>query len=330
MIGSTLGNYRVVAKIARGGMGDVFLAEHQRIARRAAIKVLNRDVIRDPQMLARFFDEAKSTSVIKDDGIVEVYDADVDASGHAYIVMEYLQGETLASRLRRHARLPWPQACEIARQIARALDAAHRKGIVHRDLKPDNIFLVANRAAPEALTVKVLDFGIAKLVAGDPARPYRTAPGALVGTPEYMSPEQCCGIGWIDHRADVYALGCVLYKMIRGRAPFVSARVRDVIAAHMFQEPPPLDPRGTLSPRWLRALVTWMLAKQPGDRPDTMAMVEREVNPRRPFLRKTWSWVWRSVRRKASAYRQSRRRARRPSLKIRGTAPRAETAPHLH
>lgn len=329
MIGSTVGNYRVMAKIAHGGMGEVFLAEHQRIARRAAIKLLNRDIIRDPQMLARFFDEAKSTSVIKDEGIVEVYDADVDASGRAYIVMEYLQGETLAARLRRYARLPWPQACAIAYQIARALNAAHRLGIVHRDLKPDNIFLVAHPEAPGTLTVKVLDFGIAKLLEGDPTRPYRTAPGALVGTPEYMSPEQCCGIGWIDHRADVYALGCVLYKMIRGRAPFVSARVRDVIAAHMFQEAPPLDPRGTLSPRWLRALVTWMLAKQPGDRPDSMAIVAREVNPRRPCLQKTWSWMWRSVRRKADAYRLARRRPRRPSLKIRGTATRPEPVQHL-
>src|SRR5258708_1133324 len=301
MIGSTLGNYKVMAKIAHGGMGDVFLAEHQRIARRADIKVLNRDIIRDPQMLARFFDEAKSTSVIKNDGLREGYDADVAASGRAYIVRECRQGETLAARLRRYARLPWQQACEIARQIALALNAAHAKGIVHRDLKPDNIFLVADPAAPEALVVKVLDFGIAKLVEGDPTRPYRTAPGALVGTPEYMSPEQCCGIGWIDHRADVYALGCVLYKMIRGRAPFVSARVRDVIAAHMFQEAPPLDQRGTLSPLWLRGLVAWMLAKQPGDRPDTMAIVAPEVNPRRSRPRANWSWMWRAVRQKARA-----------------------------
>ncbi|HEX3696136.1 MAG TPA: serine/threonine-protein kinase [Polyangia bacterium] len=296
MVGNTIGNYRVMARIARGGMGDVFLAEHQRIARRAAIKVLHRDIVHDPQMLARFFDEAKSTSLIKNDGIVEIYDVDVAADGRAYIVMEYLQGETLAARLRRHARLAWTDACNIARQIAVAVGAAHAKGIVHRDLKPDNIFLVADQLGGSSMTVKVLDFGIAKLLEGNPARPYHTAPGALVGTPEYMSPEQCCGLGWIDQRADIYALGCVLFKMIRGRAPFVSPRTREVIAAQMFEEPPPLDDTGKLAPPWLHDTVAWMLAKQPTDRPQSMSVVAKEMSRGPGFWHPAWASLWRPWR----------------------------------
>ena len=297
MIGNTLGNYRVMARLACGGMGDVFLAEHQRIAKRAAIKVLHRDILREPQMLARFFDEAKSTSLIKNDGIVEIYDVDVAPDGRPYIVMEYLQGETLASRLRRHARLPWVEACDIARQLALAMGAAHAKNIVHRDLKPDNVFLVPDQLGSRRLVVKVLDFGIAKLLEREPKRPYQTAPGTLVGTPEYMSPEQCAGAGWIDQRADIYALGCVMFKMIRGRAPFVSPRVREVLAAQMFDDLPVLDAKGILAPRWLGELVAWMLAKQPADRPQSMSVVGREMDPRQAFLRPRLSWLWRSVRR---------------------------------
>jgi serine/threonine protein kinase len=295
MIGEVLGNYRVTARLGSGGMGEVFLAEHQRIARRAAIKVLNRDLTRNPQLLARFFDEARATSLVKSAGIVEIYDCDVDAAGRAYIVMEHLQGETLASRLRRHARLDWPQAVEIARQIALALGAAHDKGIVHRDLKPENIFLVGKPGELSVVAVKVLDFGIAKLLYGDPARPYQTAPGALVGTPEYMSPEQCCGIGPVDHRADIYALGCVMHRMIRGHAPFDMKRVREVISAHMFQIAPPLDQTAHLAPRWLSSLVARMLAKRPIDRPTSMAEVARELDHRRALMRRASALLWPSM-----------------------------------
>src|SRR5215831_13553359 len=137
MIGEALGNYAVVAPLGKGGMGMVFLAEHQRISRRAAIKVIAPELTEDPAILRRFFDEARATSLIRHPGIVEVYDCDVDRSGRAYIVMEYLEGETVASCLRRMGRLSWNAASGVARRVAEAVGAAHESGIVHRDLKPD-------------------------------------------------------------------------------------------------------------------------------------------------------------------------------------------------
>src|SRR5260370_1723597 len=191
MIGQTLGNYRIVARLGSGSMGEVFLAEHQRIARRVAIKILNKDLTGNPQAVARFLDEARATSLIRHPWIVEVFDCDVDPSGRVYLVMEYLQGQTLATRLEKERRLPWPVACALARQVAVALSAAHKKGIVHRDVKPENVFLPVNVCDPARPEINILDFGIAKLLSKDPTAPFRTIPGALVGTPHYMGPRQC-------------------------------------------------------------------------------------------------------------------------------------------
>jgi serine/threonine-protein kinase len=172
MIGEALGNYTITAKLGSGTMGVVFRGEHVRIARTAAIKVLIPELTQNASALQRFFTEARATSLIRHPGIVDVYDCDVDAAGRAYIVMEHLDGETLADRLRRTDSIPWATACELARQVADALAAAHASGIVHRDLKPENVFLVRDRAdADRVAAVKVLDFGIAKLLAADaPAR----------------------------------------------------------------------------------------------------------------------------------------------------------------
>ena len=186
MIGETLGNYKLVAKLGSGSMGVVFLGEHQRIARQVAIKLLPPELCQSPQVLQRFFNEARATSLIRHPGIVDVFDCDVDPAGRAYIVLDHLVGETLGDRLQRTETLPWIEACAIAAQVADALGAAHDQRIVHRDLKPENVFLVGESFP----VVKVLDFGIAKLLAGDP-RDRLTVRGMLLGTPEYMSPEQC-------------------------------------------------------------------------------------------------------------------------------------------
>jgi serine/threonine-protein kinase len=279
MIGEQLGNYRVVSKLGSGGMGSVFLAEHRWIERRAAIKVLNEEMTRNPSLVDRFFNEARATSLIHSPGIVEVFDCNFDRTGLAYIVMEYLEGETLATRLGREHALPWPLAVEIARQVAVTVGAAHEKGIVHRDLKPDNIFLLtASPSGGSAPLVKVLDFGIAKLLSGEMAPRYQTMSGALFGTPGYMSPEQWRGADRVDHRTDVYALGCMLFEMIRGMAPFVTTNVRALMSAHMKQPAPALAAGDEGScPTWLADLVARMLAKDPGERPPTMAAVAQTL-----------------------------------------------------
>jgi serine/threonine protein kinase len=275
IIGDALGNYRLVAQLGSGSMGVVFLAEHQRIERRVAIKVLVPELVRDQHALQRFFNEARATSRTRHPGIVEVFDCDVDAAGRAYMVMEHLEGDTLAERLRRAGKLQWPAACLIARRVADALAAVHDKGIVHRDLKPDNIFLVGNGREPTA-AVKVLDFGVAKLLTSD-AVARLTARGTVLGTPEYMSPEQCAGTE-VDHRADIYALGCILFDMLTGEPPFVTSNVRQMVIAHRFQPAPSLAARCRDAPEWLGQLLARMLAKEQDRRPASMHEVSTALS----------------------------------------------------
>jgi len=274
MIGDALGNYRLVAQIGSGSMGVVFLAEHQRIERRVAIKLLGPELVSDQRALQRFFNEARATSRIRHPGIVEVFDCDVDATGRAYIVLEHLEGETLADRVRRAGKLHWSAAGLIARRVADALGAAHEKGIVHRDLKPENIFLVGNGRDPTA-AVKVLDFGVAKLLASE-AVARLTMRGTMVGTPEYMSPEQCAGAE-VDHRADIYALGCILFEMLTGQPPFVTSTVRELVLAHRFRPAPPAAASCADLPAWLADLLARMLAKEPDRRPASMHEVHKSL-----------------------------------------------------
>jgi len=186
-------------------------------------------------------------------------------------------GESLASRLRRERVLPEADALEFARQIAVALDAAHRTGIVHRDLKPDNVFLVPDEHVIGGLRVKILDFGIAKLGGdGGATAKMKTRTGAVMGTPAYMAPEQCRGAGAVDHRADIYSLGCILYEMLAGRPPFVGEGLGDVLAAHIYEAPVPVDSVASVSPP-VAALITSLLAKKPDERPSSMADVSASL-----------------------------------------------------
>jgi serine/threonine-protein kinase len=199
----------------------------------------------------------------------------VDAKGRAFIVMEYLQGETLGQRIDRFGGLPWDVACAAGQQIAAAVGAAHGKGIIHRDLKPDNVFLAADPAGSGTTSIKVLDFGIAKLLTGDPLTRASSGGQSLMGTPEYMSPEQCGGAGHVDHRADIYSLGCILFEMVCGQAPFVEAGLREMIAAHLFKSPPLATSVQPGCPAWLAELIERMLAKKATERPSSMKEVER-------------------------------------------------------
>ena len=199
VIGTTVGSYRIVSKLSVGGMGTVYKAEHTLIGKQAAVKVLHPELSSSRDIVNRFFNEAKSTTSIKHPGIVEVFDFGYMPSGHAFLVMEFLEGMSLARRIKTAGKMGEGEAAMLLRGVCSALHAAHAKGIVHRDLKPDNLFLVPDPDSAMGERPKILDFGIAKLtdigLAGT-----ATKTGAVMGTPTYMSPEQCRGTGEVDHR----------------------------------------------------------------------------------------------------------------------------------
>ena len=239
MIGQVIGNYRLVSELGKGGMGVVYVAEHVQLGRPAALKMLLPQFSSDEAIVQRFFNEARAASAIDHPGIVEIYDFGKHTDGRAFIVMALLKGETLQERLTREPLAPVEGATIVA-QVASALAVAHARGIVHRDLKPDNIFLVPNELMPHGVQAKLLDFGIAKLA--DERASFKTQTGSLIGTPAYMSPEQCMGRSDLDHRTDLYALGCILFHVLCGRPPFISdAGAGPMIAAHL-RDPAP-DPR---------------------------------------------------------------------------------------
>ena len=270
MIGESVGNFRITELLGGGGMGTVYMAEHPGLGRRAAVKVLHAQLAADPEIVQRFFNEARAANAVGHPGIVEVLDFGTLPSGAPYIVMELLPGESLAARLRRTGRLPVAAAVEVADQVADALGAAHRKGIVHRDLKPDNLFLVADSESghsPGRPVVKVLDFGVAKLQqlpggSGD----LRTRTGIMMGTPQYMSPEQCRDARDVDHRADVYSLGVVLHEMLAGAPPFVSSSWGELVHLHIGVPAPALRDCGADVPQSLEAIVRRALEKDPNAR----------------------------------------------------------------
>ncbi|MCC6995189.1 MAG: protein kinase [Deltaproteobacteria bacterium] len=279
MVGETLGSYKLVSKLGEGGMGVVYLAEHTLIGRKAAVKVLRSECTGNQEMVQRFFNEARSTAMIRHSGLIDVFDfghhTTGSGAGAAYIVMEYLDGESLAARIERGVRFPVEIIVDLGRQIAAAVGAAHARGIVHRDLKPDNIFLLRDDV-DGGFKVKVLDFGIAKL-GDDATRSWRTKTGTVMGTPLYMSPEQCRDAGEVDARADVYSLGCILYEMACGRPPFDGATPADVLVAHLKGVLVPPRVRRPDLPRELDAVLQRALAREAGQRYQSMEELSREL-----------------------------------------------------
>ncbi len=271
MVGSRIGKYRLVRQLGEGGMGVVYEAVREDIAARAAIKVLRPEYAANPELAGRFFNEARAANLIAHPGIVRVFDYGAEEGGIAYLAMEYLDGESLWKRIERHKRIALPEALRIARQIASALAAAHDKQIVHRDLKPDNIFVVPDSEAPGGERIKLLDFGIAKM-ADEYRGAVRTQLNYIMGTPAYMSPEQCRGSKGIGAPVDVYALGVILFEMLAGQAPFVAVEPGEYLAMHMLQPPPRLSDLVPNLPPPLVEMAWKMLAKEPSERP-TMAQV---------------------------------------------------------
>jgi len=258
------GRYKVLERLGEGGMGVVYIAEHVEIEKKVALKVLRDDFSKRPEVVERFRQEARSASKIGHPHIVDVTDFGQLDDGGVYFVMEYLVGGGLDDLIR-GVNIELERAVPIVDQIARALKAAHEMGIVHRDLKPENIFLIERDGNQDF--VKVLDFGIAKISDRDADGQRLTKTGMIFGTPEYMSPEQAAGKA-LDHRVDVYALGCIMFEMFTGRVPYDGDSFMAVLTQHMF-EPIPLieevNPE-TDVPQSVMAVVYKAMAKNVEDR----------------------------------------------------------------
>ena len=262
--GTEIGAYRVISRIGAGGMGEVWMAEHMALGRRAAIKVLHAQLSNRAEIVTRFFNEARAATAISDPGIVQIFDFGQCADGSAYIVMELLEGEPLDRRLLRMGSLPIADALRIMRQVATSLGAAHARGIVHRDLKPENMFLVRDVEVGGGERAKILDFGIAKLSGAHTNVKTQTA--AMMGTPMYMSPEQCRGAGQVDQRADVYSLGCVLFTLVTGRPPFDADGAGEIIAMHLREPAPLASSVAPGIPSAIDEVIARCLEKNPDDR----------------------------------------------------------------
>ena len=234
-VGSKIGPFRVSKKLGSGAMGSVFLGSDSD-GKQVAIKVIHAELADKPEMVARFFTEARAVNKIGHPNIIEVFDFGQTPSGDNYIVMELLEGITLGERIKLEGTIGLDSTIHVARQICEGLAASHHVGIIHRDLKPDNIFLIDRDGDSEF--VKILDFGLAKLTqGGGGAIQIKTQAGSVLGTPHYMAPEQCEGKE-VDYRADVYALGCIMFQMLCGRVPFPGDGFGEVLIKHLRETPP--------------------------------------------------------------------------------------------
>jgi serine/threonine protein kinase len=274
MIGRIIERWKILSKIGEGGMGRVFEAEHTEIGRRVAIKILHPVYSRTPEVVARFRMEARAASRIGHPNIIEVTDSGTTLDGSFYFVMELLEGIDLADRLKKEKQLPITDALQVATQVAQALGAAHQINIVHRDLKPENIFLINREGNPNF--VKVLDFGIAKSLEEEKIRRL-TTPGMAMGTPEYMAPEQATGKG-SDARSDIYSLGAILYEMLAGKAPIAGDTMMDILIRKATEDPVDLAVLRPDCPQAVSQLVMRTLARNPENRPQTMAELAQEIN----------------------------------------------------
>ena len=328
--------YRVVALIGQGGMGAVYKAEHRLMERTVALKVITPALIGDPTAVQRFRQEVKAAARLHHPNIVTSYDADQAGSLH-FLVMEYVEGRSLAEYTQEKGPLPIPEACEYARQTALGLQHAHEHGLVHRDVKPHNLM-----RTPQG-EIKILDFGLARLgltvdprpeppaTAGASATESLTAAGAVMGTADYMAPEQASDSHQADIRADIYSLGCTLYLLLTGSVPFPGGSLLDKVNRHAAEPPPDPARLRRDAPAGLAAVVRKMTAKNPADRyqaPGEVARTPWHPSPFRPTRagRAGWPpwpcccsacWLLAASRRSSLCARRGRTlRTRRPRFPI--------------
>jgi serine/threonine-protein kinase len=257
--------YHIIKKLGEGGMGAVYLGEHVKMGRKSAIKVMNPGMAADPDAISRFNREASNASRISHPNVCQIYDFGETTEGVIYLAMEFIEGSALTDLIEKEGALPPARAGKILKQSADALASAHDLGIVHRDLKPDNIMIVQGRDGSDI--VKVVDFGIAKAVAGDEAGQKVTKTGLVVGTPEYMSPEQLSG-DKLDGRSDIYSLGLVFYRMLTGVLPFQADSAQETMIKRLTDEPMPLETArpDIVFPAKLQAVLDKALARMPSER----------------------------------------------------------------
>jgi eukaryotic-like serine/threonine-protein kinase len=263
--GTMVGEYKIESRLGQGGMGTVYAARHPVIGKRVAIKVLSLFFSRDAGLVRRFTDEARSVNKIGHPNIIDVFAFGQLADGRQYFVMEYLEGETMAAWLE-HGWPPMNEARRFLLQTCEALEAAHREGIIHRDLKPENLWIARPKHGEPY--IKVLDFGLAKLIAPETDHS-TTKTGMVMGTPQFMSPEQCTGRG-VDHRTDIYAMGAIIFRVYCGRLAFDGGSSAEVIAAQLYQPPPKPSSLASMSEA-LEKLIFDCLDKDPSRRPASAA-----------------------------------------------------------
>jgi len=274
LVGAKVGEYVIQAKIGEGSCGHVYRAIHPVIGKSAAVKVLHKECSMWPEFVRRFIEEARAANKIRHRGIIDIFGFGTLADGRQYYIMEMLEGMTLDAYIHEKGVLDPVEALPIFRGVARAMDAAHAVGIVHRDLKPANIFVVIDE--DQSPSAKVLDFGIAKLLGNnDPSLP-STRPGAILGTPHYMSPEQCSGDP-IDKATDVYAFGVMVFEALTGQMPFDGATVTDIMTAHVRYDPSPPSSCNPHLNTQVDASVLQMLAKDPKQRPESLTQAVEEL-----------------------------------------------------
>jgi serine/threonine protein kinase len=275
LVGSILADrYHVIRRIGEGGMGQVYLAEHVKMKRKSAVKVLHQGMVHDPDAISRFNREASNASQIQHPNVAAIYDFGETPEGLIYLAMEFVDGEPLTKIIERHGALTAARAADIGEQVASALEAAHDMGIIHRDLKPDNIMITRGRAGEDV--AKVVDFGIAKAMEGDDQKVTKT--GLAIGTPEYMSPEQLGG-DQLDSRTDIYSLGLVTFNMLTGQLPFPSVVSREALIMRLTEKPRTLaEIRNDVQwPPELQTVMDKALANHPADRYQHVSQFGREL-----------------------------------------------------
>ncbi|MCI0640850.1 MAG: serine/threonine protein kinase [Gemmataceae bacterium] len=271
--GLVLGQYRLLDQIGKGGTGVVFLAEHRQLRRRVAIKVLPGEHTRDKETLQRFYREARAVAALDHPHIVQAYD--VSNEGHIhYLVMEYVDGESLQTYVEKRGALPIREAAGYILQVARAMQHYHERGLVHRDIKPGNLLRDAQGS------IKLTDLGIVRMFEDkEVGLTQQLSRGAVLGTADYLSPEQAVNCHTVDIRSDIYSLGTTFYTLLNGRPPFHDSKITQKLVDCQVREPVPLHQLSPEVPRALSSLVGRMVAKRPEDRPQTPAEVVEAITP---------------------------------------------------
>jgi eukaryotic-like serine/threonine-protein kinase len=277
LVGAQIGPYRLLGSLGKGGTAQVFRAEHRHLGQIRALKILLPEIATSSDVVGRLVTEARAMARLRHPTIAEVFECDVLDDGTAYIAMEYLPGESMRAWLARIGDLSsHPMlAAAIAAVVGDGLSFAHGHGVVHRDLKPENVVLIPDPGDGAAFSLKILDFGIAKLLHEEPVT--RTRTGHVVGTPVYMAPEQWRPGSTLDHRTDIYALGCLLFELLSGRPPFDLTSEASLMRAHLEDSAPDIRSLAPAVPAALAGLIARLLAKAPEDRPQTVDQVTADL-----------------------------------------------------